>query len=132
MSQITIQLDNAVAAYLPGASISGTIVWQIADPPAESLEIRLLWFTRGKGDRDYDVVDSVTIPVPQASDQAPFEFLAPAWPISFSGKLISLIWAVEVILFPDRQAENREIVISPVGEPLLTRTHSSMSGDTVR
>ncbi len=120
MSPITIQLDHT-ATYTPGAPISGKVLWQNLDPESASLEIRLLWFTRGKGDRDFQVLDQRTVAAPRRAGEFPFEFQAPGYPPSFSGKLVSLIWAIEVIQFPEREAELLEIVISPTGQPLFTQ-----------
>ena len=109
---IQIVLDNAAGAFEQGATIRGQVAWSEFNR-LESLEIRLIWFTRGKGDRDVQIVQQQTIRSNASSGSEPFEFTAPRAPYSFSGKLISIIWAVEVVAFPSRNAESVEIVIAP-------------------
>ena len=62
--------------------------------------MRLFWYTRGKGTEDVGLVDTVAFPNPQTTDQRTFRFALPEAPYSFSGKLISIIWAIELILEP--------------------------------
>jgi hypothetical protein len=41
---------------------------------------------------------------------------APSGPYSFSGRLISLLWALEAVAEPGGEVARREIVLSPSGE----------------
>ena len=127
MSQFNIEFHQTEHTWKPGQLISGEVTWKDLDPESESIEIRLIWFTRGKGDRDFEVIHAKSVDRPEVAGGEPFEFPAPNWPASFSGKLLSLIWAIEVICFPSRTAENHEIVISPTGQPLSTRSASPES-----
>ncbi|MGI9516693.1 MAG: hypothetical protein ACR2NP_06600 [Pirellulaceae bacterium] len=120
MSQlkIKIQLANDTACYAPGEAVSGRVDWSGLDQETESLEIRLIWFTRGKGTRDFEVVEANTIESPPLDGETMFQFVAPGYPNSISGKLISVVWAVEVIVFPDHEAEHHEVIISPARREL--------------
>ena len=96
MDLIEIHLDGKRGAFAPGESVSGTVSWQL-DAPADSVEVRLFWYTRGKGTTDVQVVKSQHFDVTGASGKRPFKFVLPPEPYSFSGRLISLIWALEGI-----------------------------------
>jgi hypothetical protein len=128
-SSLQIHLNDAAAGFRPGQRISGHVQWQPAADPCEALEVRLIWFTRGKGDRDVEVTDVIRFDSPGHQSSLKFEFSAPPWPCSFSGKLISLIWAIEVITFPDRHATHRELVISPTGQELTADVSESRLDD---
>ena len=100
---ITIRFDASTAKFSPGEGISGTVSWSDLGPKTMKLETRLIWYTEGKGDQDIEIVMSLPSDVTQPDGSARFEFTAPTRPFSFSGKLISLIWAVEVVVFPEGQ-----------------------------
>jgi hypothetical protein len=107
-----ISLEKPSKAFDRGEMIRGRVEWNDLQP-LKSLEIRLIWLTRGKGDRDVSIVQQRVFTAPAPSGRQDFEFAAPNAPYSFSGKLISLIWAIEVIAFPSGDAELTEIVIAP-------------------
>ena len=92
---------------------------------ASSAEVRLFWYTRGKGTEDVELVDTVAFPNPQTTDQRTFRFALPEAPYSFSGKLISIIWAIELIVEPGRSVERREIVMSPSGREVVVAHESA-------
>ena len=117
MSEILeVKLARDQLNFVPGDSIRGELVVQSLPPEMESIEIRLLWHTRGKGDMDVEVVAAQTVTKFSEGQSIPFEFQAPAYPNSFSLKLVSLVWVIEAIAFPSRTAANQEIVISPTGQ----------------
>jgi hypothetical protein len=62
-------------------------------------------------------LENLVFELPQVADSRPFSFRAPVFPSSFSGKLISLIWALELVLDPGG-AEAIELVIAPDGKEL--------------
>ena len=116
---IAINLNKHSDDYRPGEIIAGEVVW--SDIQADRMDVRLIWYTEGKGDRDVEIVDSNDLLQPQTKGSHQFQFVAPHRPHSFSGKLVSLSWAIEAILFPSMDAEQRNLVISPTGkETLLT------------
>ena len=86
-------------------------------------------YTSGKGTSDIGIVTTQSFDHPVAIDERPFHFVAPPEPYSFSGKLISLLWALELVIEPDSVAERQEIVIAPQGkEILLPTTDASVTG----
>jgi hypothetical protein len=43
----------------------------------------------------------------------------PLAPYSFSGKLISLIWGLELVLEPSQETARFEFTLSPTGEEIM-------------
>lgn len=111
---ITIALNSGEEpAFHPGDAIEGSVSWEVLDDATDSLEVRLIWFTIGKGDRDAQFVDVKKVDSPAANGKVNFAFTAPHRPNSFSGKLIAVQWAVEVIAFPQRDAVQSLLTICP-------------------
>ncbi|MCX5660743.1 MAG: hypothetical protein NTW19_13635 [Planctomycetota bacterium] len=117
MNNLRIETLDNQTSFAPGSPIAGIATWQMEAAPG-AVEVRLFWFTDGKGDRDVGVVDRVRFDNPSAADAQPFAFTLPAGPYSFSGKLISLQWALEVVVLPGEHATRLEIVVSPTGAEL--------------
>jgi hypothetical protein len=115
---IAISIDQPTSNFRPGEIISGTVSWSDLAPQTEGLETRLLWYTEGKGSQDVEVVDSVKHEAPQSAGSFRFEFVAPTRPFSFSGKLISLLWTIEVVLFPSHEGFREPLTISSDGSEI--------------
>ena len=124
---ISIRLENDQKACQPGDTIAGTVSWKNLHKPPERVEVRLIWFTRGKGDLDVGIHSIRTFAQPADSGQEAFQFVAPDEPYSFSGKLISLVWAVEAIAFPSQEADHVDLVIAPEGREILLHRDASES-----
>jgi hypothetical protein len=115
----TLRIDTgATRAYKPGETISGRVTWQVDTAP-ESAELRLFWYTRGKGTQDVENVNSVVFQTPQMNDERTFSLTLPREPYSFSGKLISLVWALELIVEPGSNVERQEFVLSASGTEVV-------------
>lgn len=120
--ELRIDLAGGDAIHRPRSRISGELAWRL-DRPAEALELRLFWYTEGRGDRDAGIARSLRVESPGAIGAQPFEFELPSGPYSFSGRLISLVWALELIALPGESAVRREIVVAPERrEVVLHRT----------
>lgn len=115
MSTLRIDIGGEERAFKPGETIRGRVTWQVDEPP-QSAELRLFWYTSGKGTEDVENVDSVVFQTPQANDNRDFSLTLPRQPFSFSGKLISLVWAIELIVEPGSNVERQEFIMSPSGE----------------
>ena len=128
MSWIRIETRDGVTAFRPGDEVEGTVRWRL-DPPPRSLELRLFWYTQGKGDQDVGVVESLPLAGP-AEGSSSFRFRLPAGPFSFSGKLISLLWAIEAVAESGAgtQAERCEIIVSPTGREILLQPQAPSPG----
>ena len=114
MTAVVITLDDARTSFLPGQIISGQVGWSVPDVP-RSVEVQLVWKTRGRGDTDTGHAPKIQLPTGRTQGQEPFQFEAPEGPYSFSGKLVSLVWSVEATIDPGSHTAVREIVISPTG-----------------
>jgi hypothetical protein len=125
MSALAMTLLDDRTTYAPGEELIGSVGWDMDDAP-RSAELRLYWHTEGRGDRDSAVVQTVRFDAPQAQDQRDFRLTLPPGPYSFSGKLVSLLWALELIV--GRETRQVELVLSPLGREvnLLSRP----GGDT--
>jgi hypothetical protein len=97
-------------AYAPGDAIEGCVLWEGGQPA--SLQLRLFWFTQGKGTQDVEVVEALNLNPSGESGEVPFQLIAPGKPHSFSGKLLSLGWALEAIGKPNGLAR-QDVVIAP-------------------
>lgn len=118
MNQIRIGLREDRKSFEPGEEIAGAAGWEFASAP-RTVEVRLFWFTRGKGTEDAGVVATVRFDHPKPAEARPFQFQLPREPHSFSGKLISLIWAVEAVALPSNQSARAEFVLAPQGKEIL-------------
>ena len=120
MEELKIQIAESKTSFAPGESIEGTLRWNLQENP-ESVEISLFWRTEGKGTRDVGVIDTTRFDSPGTLGQRDFSFKTPPGPYSFSGKLISVIWAVEATAYPTEQTARQQITISPTGREIILK-----------
>jgi hypothetical protein len=118
MSECSILLPEDRVSFYPGDTMTGTVSWNLDEPP-RVVELRLFWRTEGKGDQDLEIAGVVRYENPSQRDEEAFEFALPDGPCSFSGKLISLIWALELVALPSEETERLEFFMSPTGEEIL-------------
>jgi hypothetical protein len=111
---LEIRVDGGVAAFAPGETLRGTLQW-VGEAAAEAVELRLLWYTEGRGDPDVGVARRLRIEAPSAVGSSPFEFEAPSGPYSCSGRLVSIRWALEAVTQPGGEAARTELVLAPGG-----------------
>lgn len=114
---ILVETKDGATSFQPGDVVAGTMRWQLPEAP-ETIELRLFWSTSGKGDQDLEVVESLSFNSPGAQGERPFQLRLPAGPYSFSGRLITLSWAVEAVALPAERAGNLSITVSPTGEEI--------------
>ena len=112
MSELEIKTRDDRAAFLPGEMLTGHVTWMMDEPPGK-VELRLFWRTEGKGTKDVNIVDKITFGNPGRKERREFRFQLPDGPYSFSGQLISLVWALELVLGNNWNTERLEIIISP-------------------
>jgi hypothetical protein len=121
MDLIELQTDDGRTAYLPGEALSGTVSWRL-DAAADGVEVRLFWYTRGKGTTDVQVVKAQHFDSAGMSGQRSFRFVLPEEPYSFSGKLISLVWALEAVVQPGDRTQRLELVVGPGAREVVLDT----------
>lgn len=118
MERIEVSTRDGRYFFRPGETIEGTVSWRFDEAP-RSVELRLFWYTEGKGDQDVEIAATFPFEAPGAEDRRGFRLEAPAEPWSFSGKLISLTWALEAVAEPGAKAARTEILLSPTGSEIL-------------
>jgi hypothetical protein len=118
MNTLNINLREPRAHFRPGEWAEGTVSWNF-DRDVENAELRLLWFTRGKGDSDVSVVDTQVFAHPGRMESRPFRVQMPNAPHSFSGKLISLLWALELVADGVDEVARLEFSLSASGEEIV-------------
>lgn len=118
MNTLGVALEGGKTAYRPGDEVLGVASWTLEEPP-KTVEVRLFWHTQGKGDQDVEIVETTVFPGPGQTDLREFRFRLPDGPYSFSGKLISLLWAIEVVASPGDMAGRAGIVVSPSGREVV-------------
>jgi len=114
--QLKLELEREVCR--PLEKLRGRANW-VMDAAAD-LELRLFWYTEGKGTRDVGVIATERFPAGVGSGSRPFEFPLPDAPYTLHGKLISIRWAVELLKSGDKQAELQHFVLSPWDKPVET------------
>ncbi len=118
MKNLELIFAHNMTEFDPGAEIGFIASWDLESVP-ETVEVRLVWNTSGKGDRDLKVVKTIRFDSPAANDQRDVTFALPWGPYSFSGKLISVIWAIELVALPGRHSMRREITVAPRGKEVV-------------
>lgn len=125
---IRLGLRENQTAFRPGETIAGAVLWEFEKVPAGA-EVRLVWFTRGKGTEDGGIAATVAFAGPPAADTREFSFDAPNGPYSFSGTLIAVLWAVEFVVMPGGEFQRIEIVIAPDAQEIhLPRIEQPKAG----
>lgn len=112
MAELTLNTEGDHRWFRPGTSVSGEAAWRL-ETAADAIEVRLFWHTSGAGARDVGVVDSLRIHRPGPRGQARFRLQIPDGPYSFTGQLITLRWAVELVVVPSGENDRRDLVVGP-------------------
>lgn len=103
-ARIAVGFDRAeypFPRYLPGETITGFVdVTTGQDVNCKHLYIRMAWHTEGRGDKDRQMLSEMDVFQGTLYANSPqrflFTFFAPREPWSYAGKLINIVWAVEV------------------------------------
>lgn len=108
-----IVLRHGVKNFVPGETISGELVWLSPGP----VELRLFWFTEGRGTQDVGVVARESFSAGEI--KGAFTFTLPAMPYSFSGKLVSVKWALELVDEKEESLVREELIVSPTAQEFI-------------
>ncbi|MBI3827988.1 MAG: hypothetical protein HY291_00630 [Planctomycetes bacterium] len=107
--EVEILLDAKGGVLRPGQTLSGGYRLNTAYPvPVKRMELSVLWYTMGKGDTDEGVIHFETVAENQELDaRRAFAFSVPLpdAPWSYDGKIVKILWAVRVRVFPVSGAE---------------------------
>jgi hypothetical protein len=101
-----------------GESLTGTLSWTDVLTPTTT-ELRLYWWTEGKGTMDVGVAARLTLECSNQQGQQPFSFIAPHEPVSCSGSLLSIRWGLELVALPKQERlTEANVIISYDGEEI--------------
>lgn len=114
--RVTFEFDEHAGLYLPGDTISGVYLLNVADPAeVRACEVSILWYTLGKGEEDMGVhyFKRETFDEQAVCDiRAPRRFAGelPNSPLSYDGRIVKIIWCVRarVFLLRGREAVNEQ------------------------
>jgi hypothetical protein len=115
MNPLKIEIADNQQAFVPGSVLRGTVHWGNWAQDREP-SLRLLWYTEGKGTEDLAVVETRSLGHTPGGTCS-FEFKLPIGPYSFSGHLISLIWALELQVA--KQWVRKEFTLSPTQREII-------------
>ncbi|MEZ5333211.1 MAG: hypothetical protein R2991_14475 [Thermoanaerobaculia bacterium] len=114
---IEVRLLEAKACRAPGETVRAEVRWS-ADFAPEGVEVRLLWETRGKGDREEGVAATVEVPAPARQGEHTVELTLPQGPWSYEGRLLQIVWLLDAVLWPSGEQARADLVVSPLGRAL--------------
>lgn len=107
-----IVLTDGRTSFAPGEDLTGSISWSSSERPAW-LELRLFWYTEGKGTQDIAVATTERFTDPGQHGEKAFRLKAPSHPLSCSGRLVSIRWALELVSSDDQPVVKVDLVIAP-------------------
>ena len=98
-----IDIHLAESQVRLGRTVSGSATWH-TDKAPDRVAARVGWVTEGRGDRDDEYFDEASLDVGQSEFGRPdrFDFtlqIPPDGPLSYDGKILRIVWVVEVRLY---------------------------------
>ena len=97
MNKIQISFVSGNNNFLPREEIQLLIAWELPELKEDKMEVQLFWYTNGCGIEDLEIIETKNIKITSVIGQKEILFNAPPYPYSFSGKHVSLIWAIEAV-----------------------------------
>jgi hypothetical protein len=122
--QMTIEIEGSRRAFSPGDTLSGRVTWTLESDPKDA-ELRLFWYTAGKGTQNVGVENAIVFDNPTRRESRDFRMILPNAPFSCSGSLVSIIWALELIIEPSGLTERVNITLAPGGHEVILANTSS-------
>lgn len=95
----------------PHDTVTGRVAWQLEKEPRD-LELRLCWFTRGRGTEESQTVEALPLGDSLRGERS-FSFRLPAEPWSVNGTLVQIAWALEVVAKKTGSLAIEEFVVAP-------------------
>jgi len=115
MNSMQLNIPGEKASYLPGDAVRVEAAWNL-DAEPRAVNLRLFWYTQGKGTTDSVIVAEEAYVGPLASGKWNTSLAIPPDAISsYTGRLLSVIWAVEIVAEKKLGFARREIVVSTTG-----------------
>ena len=120
MNILSIKIKDGKTKFLPGEEIQGEVMWDLQKLP-KTITVNVFWFTEGQGSQDSEIVGSMELEASGLSGRQSFRLALPAAPYSFTGSLISLNWAVEVVAPPVAERGICKFSMSPLDNPAVLK-----------
>jgi hypothetical protein len=111
-ASMEIALEGGRTAFRPGETVEGTVAWSLPERPV-AVELRVFWSTRGKGTEDVGVAHVEPMAGAMAEERRPFRLALPVAPWSYDGRLVAVVWGMELVALPSKRSVSVEIVIGP-------------------
>jgi len=118
MDKLSIKLHDDKTVFAPRDTVQGVIEWNLDSNPRR-LDLSLFWYTAGRGTRDVGMVHQMPLESPGMHGSKEFSFSLPDGPLSVSGKLVSVIWAIELTCSPGSETTRRVITLSVTGKEVV-------------
>lgn len=131
MITLNLQIAGDRTSFAPGAQVEGTASWFFSEG-VRSLEVRLFWYTERGGSQETSLAACERIEAPGAQGSRPFALTLPQKPLSYSGTLFDIRWALELVALPSGEAARLDLVVSPTGKPVEPRRTSPGESDDRR
>jgi hypothetical protein len=113
-AELRIEAVDGCVAFSPLEKLELEITWQLLEH-ADAIEVRLVWYTEGKGDQDLSIVAIERFDHPPLHDHRRCSFTLPEGPYSFSGRLISVLWCAELVVLPKGPSRRLDLTVGPEG-----------------
>ncbi len=130
MSRLAIETAARKLAFAPGEACAGRVSWELDEPP-ESVELRLFWFSEAKGEQDAEIVATESFPL-SARGEGSFRFEIPPGPLSFTGSLVTLAWALELVVEPGEETERLPILVSAIGREIRLEALAPLTEEEIK
>lgn len=107
MITITLQRKD----LRPYETVAGRVEWRLDKEP-RGLELRLCWFTRGRGTEESETIAALPLG-DRAEGTSDFSFELPGAPWSVDGRLVGIGWALEVVAHKQGGLALEEFTVAP-------------------
>lgn len=118
--RIRLKGEDGTMRFPPGEQIAGLVeIFPESTIRCQGVEIRVLWYTEGKGRRNEGVVETWRFDINQITPEQGFSegftVSLPSAPWSYAGHFINIVWAVhvkiDIALSPDINREARFLLL---------------------
>jgi hypothetical protein len=118
--RIRIKGDASSLRFSPGEQLSGSVeIFPNSVIRCQGVEIRLMWYTEGKGRRDEGVIQTLTYDIkeigPEQGFNEAFDVVLPGAPWSYAGHFINVVWVIhvkiDIPMAPDLNQEARFLLL---------------------
>ncbi len=120
---LNIDLRNQTS-FVANGQLHCEISWDFVEP-VDALELRVVWNTTGKGTQDLGIAQHEVLEAPTRSGRQTVSLQLPGQPYSFSGKLVSIVWAIELVALPSDESTRVEITIGPEGQEVVLKAQDA-------